>query len=57
MRKVSSGHLLSIDILWCPQILLADSEGPDKTATMHMPQDSFSHGVAHLQKKDNITEY
>ena len=31
MRKVSSGHLLSIDT--CP-VVLADSEGPDQTARM-----------------------
>ena len=33
MRKVSSGHLLSID-KFCGMSLLADSEGPDQTARM-----------------------
>ena len=53
MRKVLSGHLLSID----PTILLADSEGPNHCADAktdldlhwpHMLEDSFSHGVALL---------
>ena len=29
-------------------ILLADSNGPDQTAGMHMLKDMFSHGAAHL---------
>ena len=32
MRKVSSGHLLSIDTFYRVHILFADNEGPDQTA-------------------------
>ena len=34
MRKVSSGHLLHLNILQYPMILLADSVDPDQTARM-----------------------
>ena len=34
MLKVSSGHFLSIEKLWYPTILLADSKVPDQTVQM-----------------------
>ena len=55
MRKVSSGHFLSINSFY--SALLADSEGPDQTAKAqsdlglrcpHMPEDTVSHGVARM---------
>ena len=60
MHGVSSGHLLSIDNLRCPMILLADSEGPDQTAQMRSliwvfavciwPKVGFHMGPAQLWK-------
>ena len=40
---------LYIFILYCPMILLADSEGPDMGLRCpHIPRDTFSHDEAHM---------
>ena len=58
MRKVSSGYLLSIEILSIPMILFVDSEGPDQTAHPRSlilafavriwPESTFPHAGDHL---------
>ena len=57
MRKVSSGHLLSIETFYSINDSVVDSEGPDQTADAqtdlgrccpHMFEDTVSNGAAHF---------
>ena len=59
MRKVSSGHLLSIDT-FCSNIVIVDSKGPDPLDAQsdrdlrcpHMPEDRFSHGEHEIENQN-----
>ena len=55
MRRVSSGHLLSIETFCNIQWLFADGESTDHTVQSdqglrysHIPEDKFLHGAAQI---------